>query len=138
MDKVKELMKAFEEANINKMKLEMHDLKLELEKSSGTAQKSIETRREETIEEKEPQSDILAYKVKSPLVGTLYASPSPDAKAYVQVGDHVTKGTTLCIIEAMKVMNEIKAPVNGVIQKILVQANDMVEYDQVLMTIEED
>lgn len=138
MDKVKELMKAFEEANINKMKLEMHDLKLELEKSSGTAQKSIETRREETIEEKEPQSDILAYKVKSPLVGTFYASLSPDAKAYVQVGDHVTKGTTLCIIEAMKVMNEIKAPVNGVIQKILVQANDMVEYDQVLMTIEED
>ncbi|WP_164121171.1 acetyl-CoA carboxylase biotin carboxyl carrier protein [Sharpea azabuensis] len=138
MDKVKELMKAFEEANINKMKLEMHDLKLELEKSNGTAQKSIETRREETIEEKEPQSDILAYKVKSPLVGTFYASPSPDAKAYVQVGDHVTKGTTLCIIEAMKVMNEIKAPVNGVIQKILVQANDMVEYDQVLMTIEED
>ncbi|HBZ51998.1 MAG TPA: acetyl-CoA carboxylase, biotin carboxyl carrier protein, partial [Erysipelotrichaceae bacterium] len=57
---------------------------------------------------------------------------------YVQVGDHVIKGTTLCIIEAMKVMNEIKAPVNGVIQKILVQANDMVEYDQVLMTIEED
>ncbi|MEE3309210.1 acetyl-CoA carboxylase biotin carboxyl carrier protein [Sharpea azabuensis] len=138
MDKVKELMKAFEEANINKMKLEMHDLKLELEKSSGTAQKSIEKRREETIEEKEPQSDILAYKVKSPLVGTFYASPSPDAKAYVQVGDHVIKGTTLCIIEAMKVMNEIKAPVNGVIQKILVQANDMVEYDQVLMTIEED
>ena len=138
MDKVKELMKAFEEANINKMKLEMHDLKLELEKSSGTAQKSIETRREETIEEKEPQSDILAYKVKSPLVGTFYASPSPGAKAYVQVGDHVIKGTTLCIIEAMKVMNEIKAPVNGVIQKILVQANDMVEYDQVLMTIEED
>ena len=138
MDKVEELMKAFEEANINKMKLELHDLKLELEKSSGAVQKSIETRREEAIEVKEPQSDILAYKVKSPLVGTFYASSSPYAKAYVQVGDHVTKGTTLCIIEAMKVMNEIKAPVDGVIQKILVQTNDMVEYDQVIMTIEED
>ena len=138
MDKVEELMKAFEEANINKMKLELHDLKLELEKSSGAVQKSIETRREEAIEVKEPQSDILAYKIKSPLVGTFYASSSPDAKAYVQVGDHVTKGTTLCIIEAMKVMNEIKAPVDGVIQKILVQTNDMVEYDQVIMTIEED
>ena len=138
MDKVEELMKAFEVANINKMKLELHDLKLELEKSSGAVQKSIETRREEAIEVKEPQSDILAYKVKSPLVGTFYASSSPDAKAYVQVGDHVTKGTTLCIIEAMKVMNEIKAPVDGVIQKILVQTNDMVEYDQVIMTIEED
>ena len=138
MDKVEELMKAFEEANINKMKLELHDLKLELEKSSGAVQKSIETRREEAIEVKEPQSDILAYKVKSPLVGTFYASSSPDAKAYVQVGDHVTKVTTLCIIEAMKVMNEIKAPVDGVIQKILVQTNDMVEYDQVIMTIEED
>ncbi len=138
MDKVEELMKAFEEANINKMKLELHDLKLELEKSSDAVQKSIETRREEAIEVKEPQSDILAYKVKSPLVGTFYASSSPDAKAYVQVGDHVTKGTTLCIIEAMKVMNEIKAPVDGVIQKILVQTNDMVEYDQVIMTIEED
>lgn len=100
--------------------------------------KSIVTKREETIEEKEPQSDVLGYEVKSPLVGTFYASSSPDAKAYVQVGDHVSKGTTLCIIEAMKVMNEIKAPVDGVIQKILVQTNDMVEYDQVLMTIEED
>lgn len=138
MDIVKDLMKAFEEANINKMKVEMHDLKLELEKGTGPVVKSIVTKREETIEEKEPQSDVLGYEVKSPLVGTFYASSSPDAKAYVQVGDHVSKGTTLCIIEAMKVMNEIKAPVDGVIQKILVQTNDMVEYDQVLMTIEED
>lgn len=138
MDIVKDLMKAFEEANINKMKVEMHDLKLELEKGTGPVVKSIVTKREETIEEKEPQSDVLGYEIKSPLVGTFYASSSPDAKAYVQVGDHVSKGTTLCIIEAMKVMNEIKAPVDGVIQKILVQTNDMVEYDQVLMTIEED
>jgi acetyl-CoA carboxylase biotin carboxyl carrier protein len=70
--------------------------------------------------------------IKSPLVGTFYKSPSPDAPAYVKVGDTVKPDTTLCILEAMKVMNEVKAEVSGVITEILCENGQPVEYDQPL------
>lgn len=73
---------------------------------------------------------------KSPMVGTFYRSPSPDADAFVKVGDHVTVGQTLCIIEAMKIMNEIEAEVSGVITDILVENSQPVEYNQPLFMIE--
>ncbi|HLR45549.1 MAG TPA: acetyl-CoA carboxylase biotin carboxyl carrier protein [Deinococcales bacterium] len=73
--------------------------------------------------------------VTAPIVGTFYEAPAPDAAAYVQVGDHVSKGTVLCIIEAMKLMNEIEAEVDGVIAEILVNNEDPVEYGQSLFRI---
>jgi acetyl-CoA carboxylase biotin carboxyl carrier protein len=76
------------------------------------------------------------YEVRSPMVGTFYRSPAPDADPYVDVGDSVTEGTTLCIIEAMKLMNEIEAEVRGRIAKILVENATPVEYNQVLLLIE--
>ena len=74
--------------------------------------------------------------VKSPLVGTFYSSPSPDEPPFVLVGQQVKEGDTLCIIEAMKVMNEIKAPCSGKVVRIMAQPGDMVEYNQVLCIIE--
>ncbi len=74
--------------------------------------------------------------VKSPLVGTFYSSPSPDEPPFVLVGQQVKEGDTLCIIEAMKIMNEIKAPCDGKIIRIMAQPGDMVEYNQVLCVIE--
>jgi len=74
--------------------------------------------------------------VTAPIVGTFYASPSPETPAYVKVGDRVTPGTVLCIIEAMKLMNEIEAEVAGVIKEILVRNEEPVEYGQVLFRIE--
>ena len=74
--------------------------------------------------------------VKSPLVGTFYSSPSPDEPPFVLVGQEVREGDTLCIIEAMKVMNEIKAPCSGKVVRIMAQPGDMVEYNQVLCIIE--
>lgn len=74
--------------------------------------------------------------MKSPLVGTFYNAPSPDAEPFVKVGDHVTKGQTLGIIEAMKLMNEIECEYDGVIKEILVDNMDMVEYGQTLFIIE--
>ena len=73
---------------------------------------------------------------KSPLVGTFYSSPSPDEPPFVLVGQEVKEGDTLCIIEAMKVMNEIKAPCSGKVVRIMVQPGDMVEYNQLLCIIE--
>ncbi|MCF7797757.1 MAG: acetyl-CoA carboxylase biotin carboxyl carrier protein [Lentisphaeria bacterium] len=77
-----------------------------------------------------------AVEFKSPMVGTFYRSPSPDADPFVKVGDHVTVGQTLCIIEAMKIMNEIEAEISGVVTDILVENAQPVEYNQPLLIIE--
>ncbi|HRE42179.1 MAG TPA: acetyl-CoA carboxylase biotin carboxyl carrier protein [Ignavibacteria bacterium] len=78
------------------------------------------------------------YEVKSPMVGTFYRSPAPDADAYVKVGDSISQGTVLCIIEAMKLMNEIESDVSGKIVKILVENATAVEYGQPLFLIEQN
>ena len=76
-----------------------------------------------------------AHIVKSPIVGTFYASPSPDAEPFVKVGDTVKKGQVLCIVEAMKLMNEIEADASGEVVKVLVEAGQPVEYGQPLFAI---
>ncbi len=88
---------------------------------------------EDTQENIEKCSDM--FVVKSPIVGTYYDSASPDSDQYVNVGDKVKEGDTLCIIEAMKIMNEIENEVNGEIYEILVKNEDVVEYNQPLMII---
>ncbi len=75
--------------------------------------------------------------IKSPIVGTFYASPSPDSEAFIKVGDKVTASTQVCIIEAMKIMNEIKAELSGTVEKILVQNGEPVEYGQPLFLVRE-
>jgi len=72
----------------------------------------------------------------SPMVGTFYRAPSPEAEPYVREGDHVSSDTTLCIIEAMKVMNEIPAGASGIVREILVKNGESVEFGQPLFRIE--
>lgn len=74
--------------------------------------------------------------VKAPLVGTFYAAPSPDADPFVQEGQKVSKGETLCILEAMKMMNELTAPYDLIVRRILGVNGEMVEYNQVLFEVE--
>ncbi len=74
--------------------------------------------------------------VVSPMVGTFFRAPAPDAPAYVDIGDKVTKGQTLCILEAMKLMNELEAEVAGTIREICVENGDPVEYGQVLFRVD--
>jgi acetyl-CoA carboxylase biotin carboxyl carrier protein len=74
--------------------------------------------------------------VKSPMVGTFYRAPAPDAPPYVEVGSQVSRGQTLCILEAMKLMNELECEADGVIREILVEDADPVEFGQVLFRIE--
>ena len=97
----------------------------------------------QTLNEKKPHTEpvvetqtIIDYKeVKSPIVGTYYESPSPDALPFVKVGDLVKKGDILCIIEAMKVMNEIESDFDGEVVEIIPQNEAMVEYGEVLFKI---
>lgn len=73
--------------------------------------------------------------IRSPFVGTYYASPSPDSESFVKVGQKVNKGDVLCIVEAMKLMNEIEAETSGIIKEILVKNAEPVEYDQPIFVI---
>ena len=81
--------------------------------------------------------DSEGFEVNAPMVGTYYSSSSPGAAAFVQVGDHVNEGDTLCIIEAMKMMNQIEAEVSGNIKSIRVQNGDPVEYGQTIFVIDQ-
>ncbi|RAJ98265.1 acetyl-CoA carboxylase biotin carboxyl carrier protein [Aliidiomarina maris] len=83
-----------------------------------------------------PAPEETGHKVRSPMVGTYYESPAPGAKAFVQVGQQVNVGDTLCIVEAMKMMNQIEADVSGTVKKILVENEAPVEFDQPLFIIE--
>ena len=84
----------------------------------------------------EPVPDSENVKITAPMVGTFYRSPSPESPFFVEEGDRVTAGQTLCVIEAMKIMNEIESEVTGRISKILIENAQAVEYGQALFVIE--
>ena len=81
-------------------------------------------------------AEISGHIVRSPMVGTFYRTPSPDAKAFVEVGQKVNVGDTLCIVEAMKMMNQIEADKAGVVKAILIESGQPVEFDEPLVVIE--
>ena len=83
-----------------------------------------------------PEVKAVQKTIDSPIVGTFYRSPSPEAKSFVNIGDRVSPETVVCIIEAMKVMNEVKAEKSGVIKEILIENASPVEYGQPLFVIE--
>ncbi len=85
-----------------------------------------------------PATGKKTVEIKSPMIGTFYRSANPDSPPFVQVGDKVTKGQTVCIIEAMKLFNEIESEVSGTIVKVLVENASPVEYDQPLFLVEPD
>ena len=82
------------------------------------------------------KAEISGHIVRSPMVGTFYRTPSPDAKAFIEVGQKVNVGDTLCIVEAMKMMNQIEADKSGVVKAILVESGQPVEFDEPLVVIE--
>ncbi|MEL0552179.1 MULTISPECIES: acetyl-CoA carboxylase biotin carboxyl carrier protein [Enterobacteriaceae] len=82
------------------------------------------------------KAEISGHIVRSPMVGTFYRTPSPDAKAFVEIGQKVNVGDTLCIVEAMKMMNQIEADKAGVVKAILIESGQPVEFDEPLVVIE--
>lgn len=102
--------------------------------NTAQAMQTIPVTASEKVSENKPEEST-GKKIVSPMVGTYYSQSSPDKPAFVKVGDKVKKGQTLCIIEAMKLMNEIECEYDGEIVKILVNNEDMVEYGQPLFEI---
>ena len=146
LDIIKELMDKFSDSDIHKMDVEFDDIKIKLEKEDIKEVVTTQAPVMQMPSQPVPAAPALSAPVleeivsgemvKAPLVGVFYSKNSPEAKSFVEVGSHVNAGDTLCIIEAMKVMNEIKAPISGTVTSILVKDEDLVEFDQVLMSIQ--
>jgi len=154
---VKQLLNLISESDVDEVAIEEGDFKIKVKKKSDLPAQSFqynipaqaqqpaqsahnttsvspgEAKAGDSTEAK-PDGDV----VKSPIVGTFYEAPSPDTDPFVKVGDHIEAGDTLCIVEAMKIMNEIEAEFSGTIQKILVNNGSPVEYDQPLFIIKKD
>jgi len=107
---------------------------LEESQTEKVVSKVIETPKAPTVE-KEVKIEKDLHKIKSPIVGTFYRAPSPTSEAFVKVGSQIKPGTVLCIIEAMKLMNEIESDVSGEVVEIYVENNHPVEYGQPLFGI---
>ncbi len=139
MDKneIIEIIDVFSKKNLNKLIIKKDEFVLEMEKGKQEY-KSVDIKEEKMVQEDALVEEIKGYKVKSPLVGVYYEAASPESEAFVKLGDSVEKGDIICILEAMKMINEIKAPVSGIINKINFQNEDLVQYDDVIMEIKED
>lgn len=105
--------------------------------ASSAAASAQEASGEEETAEAETETAADEHVVKAPIVGTFYRAPSPDSDPFVEVGDSVSEGDVLCIIEAMKLMNEIECETSGTIQEILVEDAEPVEFDEPLFVIDE-
>lgn len=139
MDKneIIEIMDVFSKKNLNKLIIKKNEFVLEMEKEKQEY-RSVDIKEEEIVLEDALAEEIKGYEVKSPLVGVYYEAASPESEAFVKLGDYVEKGEIICILEAMKMINEIKAPISGTINKINFQNEDLVQYDDVIMEIKED
>ncbi|MCY7362966.1 MAG: acetyl-CoA carboxylase biotin carboxyl carrier protein [Ignavibacteria bacterium] len=159
---LKKLIRILDTSNVAEMEIEEEGTKIKLSKPKqkiiyGTAtsgipvahanfhnENNVNEATEDSIKVEISKADLSLQRsenlieVKSPMVGTYYQSPSADADAYVKIGSDVSSGTVLCIIEAMKLMNEIESEVSGKITKILVENGQPVEYNQPLFLIEKD
>ena len=160
LKEIRQLVKLVENAGIGELEIEEDGKKIKITKNSKHTSEQVVMSNPQMLSYQQPatspasHSDIANigsatetvssveeesakyYEVHSPMVGTFYRAPSPDSDPYVEVGQQIGTGQTLCIIEAMKLMNELESDYSGKIAKILVENAQPVEYNQVLFLIE--
>jgi acetyl-CoA carboxylase biotin carboxyl carrier protein len=142
--KLKKLIDLVQESGIAELEITEGEEKVKIVKGGGVsvsaappvvALASAAAPQPQAAAPAEPEPGQEGHVVKAPMVGTFYRSPSPDAKVFVEVGQAVKEGDTICIIEAMKLMNEIEADASGVVKAILVENGQPVEYGQPLFIL---
>lgn len=143
-NEVLEIIKIFDKSNLESLEWEYDASKLRLQKSASNQSLIPMTSGKEVIFSLSDMSNSSSeerfkphHEIKSPIIGNFYRAASPDEKPFVERGDYVKKGDVLCIIEAMKMLNEIKSDVNGVISDVLVENGSIVDYGKTLFLIEE-
>mgnify|MGYP002331967754 CR=1 FL=1 len=140
---IKRIMKEFEESNVHKLEISENEFTIKLEKETPQLFSTVPPQPQvsslpghsETNAGSEVTEEKTDLEVNSPIVGTYYSKPSPTSDPFVTEGDKVLKGQVLFIVEAMKVMNEIVAPRNGVVKKIFKQDGDLVEFQELVLEI---
>ncbi len=145
---INKLIRLMEEKNLSHFELEVEGLKIKIGRNLASAfasepapvleaSKGPETKANNTPLEAAPQEGKNnLYYITSPMVGTFYSAPNPSSSPFVEIGDPVKKNQTLCVIEAMKLMNEIESEVDGTLHKIFVENGKPVEYGQKLFAIQ--
>ncbi len=147
LNTVKKLIRLFDTSTITDLEVEENGFRVKIGKNikvehsgpyqhivtPGITEQVVQTS-DKPVKKEEIKANV--HEIRSPIVGTFYRAPAPDADNYVQVNDRVSPGTVLCIVEAMKLMNEIECDVSGTIVKILVENGKPVEYNQPLFLIE--
>lgn len=155
IEQMKEIIELFEDSNLTEISVSQNDYQVTLKKNSGSkrsprianeiqqrvdeakgegADRDKQEKHPSELEESAEVGDEEVF-VTSPIVGTFYRSPSPDDPPYISVGDEVSEGDTVCIVEAMKVMNEVKANKDGEVVEVCVEDGDPVEYGQELFKL---
>jgi acetyl-CoA carboxylase biotin carboxyl carrier protein len=139
-EEIRELIQLLNKSDIAELELELGDFRLALRKgaSPGVTTPPIQapTAGPKTLPATVPPTNLI--EIKSPMVGTFYRATSPEASPFVEIGDRVRLGQTVCIIEAMKLMNNIDAETQGRVAEILVENAQPVEFGQVIMRLELD
>lgn len=149
VEQIGELIKMVEASDVDEIVVEEGGVKIVIRKGQGLVtgeaapveeasktEAGSEPRQSATAEAEEESDDDSLKKITAPMVGTFYRSPSPEAAPFIDVGDHMEEGQTLCILEAMKLMNEIMAEEKGIVRKIAVENGEAVEYGQTLFLYE--
>ena len=147
--KVKKLIEMLEESNLNEIeikegeesvklvKAQVSSIKEQIVSSVNEAPKVSSTEnQDQKSSEMKKEEQILGKTVDSPMVGTFYGAPNPGADDFVSVGDKISEGDVLCIIEAMKMMNEVKSDFSGTVKQVLVENAEPVEFGQALFVVE--
>ena len=144
--KVKKLKELLEESGLSEIEITEGDDKVRISKQTTSKSNVSETvvysnQMQENNDGSSNHKQIPRngfHEVKAPMIGTYYQAVEPGAEAFVKVGDPVSQGDTLCIIEAMKMMNKIECDADGIIERVLVQNGDPVEFDEILFLISQE
>ena len=156
LKEIQNLIKFVAKAKVNEVKIERKDFKITIKSDSATKviqpietsqiniKEEIQAEQADTITKNLPEAQLEEnaelgenlITIKSPMIGTFYRKPSPDKDVFVEVGDKINEGDVLCVVEAMKLFNEIESEFSGTIVKVLVEDMSPVEYDQPLFLID--
>ena len=137
-DEIKHLMELLKDTDITELQIERNGAKLKIKRERFMSSFEISPTpvKQQEVEQPPPEETQRLVTITSPIVGIFHRSPAPEAPPFVEVGSVVKKGQVLCIVEAMKLMNEIESDVDGVVSKILVENSQPVEYGEPLFLIE--
>jgi acetyl-CoA carboxylase biotin carboxyl carrier protein len=139
LDTIHKLVDLMEKHGLVEVEVEQADLAVRLRKGGAEVTAAAPASPAPAAPAAPPKAESApGATINSPMVGTFYASSSPEGEAFVKVGDHVTEETVVCIIEAMKVFNEIRAEMSGTIEKVLVKSAQAVEFGQPLFAVRPD